>query len=211
MLKTHVKASAVTNLTDARYFAALGVEWIGFNFDKAADTSIHPHTVIAIKEWIEGVKLVGEFHQHSMEEVLKVIEMIGLDAIQFNSIPNMPVSNIPVLQEIVINASTTVDNLKKIYREQSPHVHSFLLNFKKNGYKWEMLEKRNPIFIQSIRQLCPAHPTFIGIDFSPENVNAVLKAFSPYGIEVQGGQEEKTGYKSFDDLDTIFEALEADD
>ncbi len=61
MLKTLVKASNITNLTDARYFSALEVEWLGYHLEKGAETYIEPQNIIAIKEWVEGPKTVGEF------------------------------------------------------------------------------------------------------------------------------------------------------
>jgi len=50
MLKIKVKASQITNLTDARYFAAWEVEWLGFNFDEGSAHYIPPVEMKAIKE-----------------------------------------------------------------------------------------------------------------------------------------------------------------
>ena len=66
MLKTKIKANSITNLTDARYFAAWEVEWLGFNLNPGE--SIALQQVPAIKDWVDGVKIVGELSQPSPEE-----------------------------------------------------------------------------------------------------------------------------------------------
>ena len=61
MLKIKVKASQITNLTDARYFAAKEVEWLSFNFREGAENYIDPMKARAMFEWVEGPRIVGEF------------------------------------------------------------------------------------------------------------------------------------------------------
>ena len=82
MLKTNVKASSVTNLTDARYFAAWEVAWLGFNFDAGSDRYIQPQLMKAIREWVDGVKAVGEFNMQAPEEIRAAAELLALDAVQ---------------------------------------------------------------------------------------------------------------------------------
>ena len=57
MLKTKVKASSITNLTDARYFAAWGVNWLGFDLRQGSDTYVQPQLVHAIKGGLMVLKL----------------------------------------------------------------------------------------------------------------------------------------------------------
>ena len=82
MLKTRIKASQVTNLTDSRYFAAREVEWLGFNLDAGTENFIHPQNIKAIKEWLEGPKIVGEFGMQDSNEIKAAIDFLGLDVIQ---------------------------------------------------------------------------------------------------------------------------------
>ena len=41
-LRTKIKISSLNNLTEARFYAAAGVEWIGFNFDPLHALFIEP-------------------------------------------------------------------------------------------------------------------------------------------------------------------------
>ena len=49
MLKKRVKAGSVTHLTDARYFAAWDVEFIGFCFDPESSDYISPRMPLPSK------------------------------------------------------------------------------------------------------------------------------------------------------------------
>ena len=50
---------SITNLTDARYFSAWEVEWLGFNLSQGEENAISPLQVAAMREWVEGPKIVG--------------------------------------------------------------------------------------------------------------------------------------------------------
>ena len=121
MLKIKVKASQVTNLTDARYFAAWEVEWLGFNFDQGSEHYIQPQSMKAIKEWVEGVQVVGEFSLASAEDINSAIELLDLDAVQVGMFTETSVleaiNGAPVIKEIVISpemdAARLEEELKK--------------------------------------------------------------------------------------------------
>lgn len=53
MLNRKVIATEVTNLTDARYFAARGIDYLLFDLDK-----ISLEQILEIKEWVEGPELL---------------------------------------------------------------------------------------------------------------------------------------------------------
>jgi len=53
MLKIKVIADNILNLTDARYFAAYGVDYLVFNQEE-----IPPQTIREIKDWVEGVSIL---------------------------------------------------------------------------------------------------------------------------------------------------------
>jgi len=112
MLKTRVKASQITNLTDARYFAAWEVEWLGFNFDKGSENYIQPQVMKAIKEWVEGPKMVGEFSFSSAEDIRIAKEMLELDMVQVGMFVEeetfKALDGIPVIKEIFIEIFSTI-------------------------------------------------------------------------------------------------------
>lgn len=60
MLSVEVKLNGVTTLHQARYGAGIGVNYIGFPVGSKAPYRVTPEEFAAIKEWIEGPKLVIE-------------------------------------------------------------------------------------------------------------------------------------------------------
>ena len=60
MLKTKVKVGKVTNLSDARYCAGMGVDMLGFSIGLAHD-SIDPKKYKEITEWVSGPDFVLEW------------------------------------------------------------------------------------------------------------------------------------------------------
>ena len=73
MLSKIVKAGSITNLTDARFFAAYDVDFIGFNFDPKSPDYISPQNALAIKGWITGPKIVAEFANQDIENIKNII------------------------------------------------------------------------------------------------------------------------------------------
>ena len=120
MLKTKVKASSVTNLTDARYFAAFEVEWLGFNLESGSENSVSPQFVNAVKDWVDGVKIIGEFGLASPDEIKLAVQSMNLDEVQvgmFTSLNEViELGEIPVLKEIIIDRETSENGLNEILK-----------------------------------------------------------------------------------------------
>jgi phosphoribosylanthranilate isomerase len=211
MLKTKVKATAVTNLTDARYFAAWEVAWLGFNFNTGEDTYIPPQTMKAIKEWVDGVKIIGEFGLQPAEDIMAAVDLLELDAVQLDTfaatetLQFLHQQEVPVIKEMVLAEASELNQLEPQLQEQSTYVDYFLLNFDKNGIQWSSLHSQE---IEQLKYLSERYPVLLSIGISGEEVLEMLDTVSIAGISVRGGEEEKVGFKSFDELDDIFEALE---
>lgn len=207
MLKTRIKASQITNLTDARYFAAREVEWLGFNLDAGTENFVHPHNIKAIKEWLEGPKIVGEFGMQDSSEIIAAIEFLNLDAIQVgmyadtNALASQSVS---IIKEIVMEKTTDYNELSRVLETNSANVDAFLLNFSKNNIFWKNLASNKNI----LHDLCHKFKIILSIGFEFAELNEILDSMQIYGLSLTGGMEEKVGYKSFDELDEILDALE---
>lgn len=82
MLKIKVKASVVINFIDVCYFVVWEVEWLGFNFDIGVVDYIFFVNMEAICEWVDGVKIFGEFNLQANDEILGVVDMFKFDVVQ---------------------------------------------------------------------------------------------------------------------------------
>jgi len=210
MLKTKVKASSITNLTDARYFAAWEVEWLGFNLEAGSEDYIEPKNMNAIVEWVDGVKIVGEFNLADLEAVRSAMEVLGIEQVQLGPFTDhntlKAISELlPVMQEVVVEKGESLDACRPVFDQNAELVELFILNFDKNGIDWPYIQNH---YLEELQQLAREHPILLSLNFNEKNIESVLEAIQPAGINVKGGEEEKVGYKSYDELDEIFEQIE---
>lgn len=211
MLKTKVKASSVTNLTDARYFAAWGTEWLGFNLNTGSEYYIQPNTMKAIKEWVDGVKVVGEFDLQGAEEILAAADMLELDAVQVGTFSTQETlqalheQEVPVIKEVVVQDTGEFGAIVAQLQAQEAWVSYFLFDFQKSGITWPALLEDG---LAELKDLAQTYPVLVAMDVDGQQLNAMLEELPVKGISVRGGAEEKVGYKSFDELDELFEAIE---
>lgn len=210
MLKIKVKASSITNLTDARYFAAREVEWLGFPLGQAG-SGIDPATVKAIMEWLDGVTFVGEFELSTASEIREVGSMVGMETVQvgmFTPVVDVQqLKGLTVVKEVIVEPSASETELADHLEMYAPHVEFFLLNFSKSGISWGDVQGGSPITISFLQATCEKYKVLLEMDCAAESIGAVLEKIQPEGLSFVGGEEEAVGVKSFDDLDELLDEI----
>jgi phosphoribosylanthranilate isomerase len=207
-----VKAGNIANLTDARYFAARDVKFLGFCLDEANETFVNPIVVKAMKEWIEGPQLVGEFGMQSQEEIQNLIKEIGLTAVQLSPFTiaygEELRKEVVVIREIIVEKTTTASEFWEMAEKFGSTSDYLLLDFEKNNIAWNDLIRHPEISIELLQRTCQKYKVFLSLIFKPQQIDAILNILQPTGIAMNGSEEEKVGLKSFDEIDEIFDALE---
>ena len=193
MLKTKIIASSITNLTDARYFAAWGVEGIGFDLNVNSPNFVSPAQVHAFKDWISGPLTIGQFDGlQRQEEVNELIKSLDLDAVQLSPFAPLDwIFDVPVYREVLLNGS-----------ESLPEGDHFIL---KSDSAYSDLD------MKTLAAICASKSCFIDFILSPKEHDLLLSTMSFSGYILRGGAEEKVGFKSFDQIDEIMEILEIED
>jgi phosphoribosylanthranilate isomerase len=210
MLKRKVKINAVTNLTDARYFAAWEVDWMGFCLAEGEEDYVSPQMVAAMMEWLDGLQFVGEFGMETAAEIKKLVEELQLKAIQLPFLSGLDVAmaldDYTLFKEIVFDKSFDTGFIQPVLEQFESYVDAFVFDFSKNDVALaDMLD--NEAFLASLKGFCETYPVWLFGNFGPEEWNQLLEIVNPEGICMKGGDEEKVGYKSFDELDEVFEDL----
>ena len=210
MLKTKIKAGSITNLTDARYFAAWGVDWLGFDLVKGSENNLADQDVLTIKEWVDGVSFIGEVGLLDDLSVTEQIKTLGLEGIQFGqfsevaAIRSLPESMMRI-QERVVEYVSQLKSLADWIVARQDWVDAFLLDFSKNGICWPDLDDAHRF---DLKELCSRFPILLAMDVEPSQMTEIIELLNPLGFELKGGEEEKIGFKSFDNIDEIFEEIE---
>lgn len=194
MLKIQILAAEVSNLTDARYFAAWGVDYVSFNCNQGEDNFIEENKLIEIKDWIEGPKFLANFigldEAPFMEEL---VDRLGLEGLVLG--PFTPEATINAIDaEIIFQEYIEKDALELMDQFQSKSaIHQSVIPIVKTT-----LAKASDFFSKEV---------FLDIeDLNIEMVSRIINE-SQCGIVLRGGDEEKVGLKSFDFLDEVFELL----
>ncbi len=80
-----IKFGAVTNLTDARYAAAVYADWIGFRLDPAHPRYVDPAKAKEIIDWISGSSIVAELGNLLPTDMQAALEVLQIDTVQVSS------------------------------------------------------------------------------------------------------------------------------
>lgn len=207
-----IKANSVQNLTDARYFAAWNVTWMGFSLEPGTEHYCAPKDVQEIKEWVVGPKFVGEFGLSQTEqEIRAAVELLQLDAVQVPTYADTALltalQDLTVIKEYVLGSWSDLPQVQEHCRQFSDLVPYFYLNAERGGLSWANLQE-NPAQLELLRQLCEEYAILLSVHCPPTELGALIDQIAPHALNVQGGEEEVVGMKSFDDLDAFFETLE---
>ncbi|MEY2793852.1 MAG: hypothetical protein RJA76_1844 [Bacteroidota bacterium] len=196
MLKTQVKVTGITNLSDARYCAGMGVEMLGFPFPDLEVAKFNE-----IKSWLAGVSIVGEFASKNIEEIKQLVKEYQPDKIQVTEkidLIALQELGLPILQKIDISTS----NLPNAFALNAPAVETFVLECTDMA-DYEGLKS-------SIEIWAAQYPIILSFDISEDDLIDWVDNSSIKGIEVQSGVEDRPGFRDFSDLMSILEQLELD-
>lgn len=82
-LKTIVKVSHISNLSDARYCAGMGVDMVGFQVIPGTEHYMPPERFQDIRGWISGPGIVAEMYElNTAAQVVSVLETYAPDYLE---------------------------------------------------------------------------------------------------------------------------------
>ena len=196
MLKTQVKVSSIANLSDARYCAGMGVDWLGFPLQ---EISLERFT--EIRNWLAGVQIVGEFTKASADQIKEMVAIYQPDVIEIDSSVSLV-----AIQEIatpkILRVNIDSDNLPAIFTASAPYVTHFLLV----GDSPDSLTGMEA----SVEIWAAQYSIILGLEIPDDDLEEWVEQSSIQGIGLVAGQEDRPGFRDFTDLITILEKLETE-
>ncbi|HCS19502.1 MAG TPA: hypothetical protein DIW47_02880 [Bacteroidetes bacterium] len=84
--RSRIKFGSITNLTDARYAAAVYADWLGFCFIPGHSRYIEPIKAKEIIDWLSGPKMVAELGSLMPETMMSALEILMIDTVQVNDL-----------------------------------------------------------------------------------------------------------------------------
>lgn len=206
-LSTFVKISQVNNLSDARYCAGMGVAMLGFNLEPGTVHYVAPEKFRELSEWVAGVSFVAEFSQASPDTIIRLLPEYPVDYLQTDIAEHLePLQKIglPLILRIPVSSATSVESVEKIVAEHQDQVAFFILESE------SQLGLPKPL-MDNILSLSTQFPLVVDLGGNSDTIQQMLKAYPLKGIALKGGEEIRAGYKDFEELADILEALEVDD
>jgi len=205
MLNRTVKISNVTNLSDARYCAGMGVEMLGFSIDEDSPNYISPKKFEDICSWLAGVNLVAETAQTDPQAII-------------NALSNYPVHSVQVETPGLLNYLRSELNLPMILRISADLYDADDISSIFSRYEGEvsyfLLESDNEVslteeWMHVLGNQATEYPVLVGFGLDNETmVSELTERFPNIGIALRGSEEIRPGYKDFGSMMDILEALE---
>lgn len=187
-LRTLVKVGSISNLSDARYCAGMGVDFLGFRVIEGQTNAIPAKLYQEIRGWVTGPQMVAEIYG--------ITDPAGIG-------------------EIVENFQPDYLELGCEEFEKVGHALTlpFILSVKNNEPLPTMSLTPAYIIVSSatdnLTRFIPDHDVLLVVKNTRE-LNEALTHTGVSGVCLHGGIEIKPGLKTYDELADILEALEAE-
>ena len=193
MIETPVKVSGINSLTDARYCAGMGVQYLGIQFNDLTKT-LSPLEFKSIRAWIEGIEWVGEYGGNSAEELKKLAAEYEL---QFWEIG-----------QISLAAELKNEGFRLGFKLENPtDVIPDHRLFEYLSMPWSVKDSAT-----SSAGLIGFQTTEIPILFSGissiADLRRAMEQYPGYGFHFQSGEEERPGWMDLSALQDMLEVLE---
>lgn len=214
MLAAPVLASGITHLTDARYFAAWEVNYLAFPLGAGNPESISWDYLNALREWVEGPEIVaelGEVTDVSAWVAELTAQNIGIALLSTAAPASAPeilkAGGVRALVRIPVEGYQSADDVAEAVAGY-PAAEAVVLDFESGGVTWTDLAAGHPFGVAELQTILAQKACLLRIDVAGTDPKEIVNQLPTVGFAVRGSSEEKVGYKSFDDLDDLFEGLE---
>ncbi len=210
-MKYKIKASGLSNLTDARYFNALPADYLGFCFDIMEDHVIGLEEAKEIASWLPDAPLVAEFGNHQdKQEIMHIIQELDFQSIQLPLEKALEEKNIfflPIIPQIIVNSVEALekafDESRRWKKSDTPQV----LSLQGELADWNKIKEIED-GIYFIKRVARRREIFLEMNFTKENINEILSETGAQGISLIGIKEERPGWSMVDDFDDLIQQLE---
>lgn len=188
-LARFVKVGNISNLSDARYCAGMGVDLLGFRTISGHENYIAPKQFQEVRGWVTGPKVVAEIYgfgnQGDLEGILENYRPDLLE-LSYDELGKLQSAPIPLI--VRVSGKDVASMLTHPLRNNIAYI--LIVDFKNEG---EVIDDI-PVMIE---------PRGYSID-------AINPRYAAYGIALNGSAEIRPGLKSYEDLADILEKLDID-
>ena len=206
-LRSFVKISAVTNLSDARYCAGMYVNLIGFDLEENSKNFTSSQKFKEITGWLSGIDFVAEFESTHPEKILTLVQ-------EYNGI-NFIETKEEIYLRMLVNSSFGIILKKELSTEEDlDDLIAKAQFFKDFGVVLHLVSDSLDLdssIIEKLKTLASSVDLLLGFGIEPDTIGEILEDTGIKGIALECGEEIKPCLKDFDRLAEIFEVLEIEE
>ena len=187
-------------LSDARFAAAEGFEFLAFAIDPSWASFPGMAKLKEISGWVSGPRLVGQFPAGTPVSVIHdAVNFLGLEAVELAH----PIESslrekldLPIIVRVPWELPSDV---------ASAYLQESMLVLLESDMPFHLLAQMP--HASEFQALCQQYDMILSCNFNPENLAHALEDWAPYGIALHGGEEERPGWYNYEQLQEITEIL----
>lgn len=195
-----IKLGNITNLSDARFAAAAGIEYMGFCFDTNNSNYIPPVKAKQIIDWTSGCFIIAEFGNQTLNEIIAITEMLNIDIVEVNN-NLLPQDLIQIDKPIIKKLDLSILDQKSFQSQLDEFSNTI------DGFHLYASNEKISMTDEQLQGICANNKIIWGLNTSSKTINSIIDTYHPYALNILGGDEEKTGVKDFDELNSMLEVL----
>ena len=196
-LKTKVKVGNITNLSDARYCAGMGVDMLGFAIGGAGGQGVGATKFKEITDWISGPEFVLELPEKTNDGISEQykVSLIELSASE--------ISNLNLLkseQHFIIRLD--LNNWKQNKKDLLKNIDKIKYVIVTNSLSLNEHEAK-----RIVAEMAVDFSVLLGFEIPVHLLDDYLR-WPIAGLALNGSEETSPGIKDYDHLSAILEKLE---
>lgn len=198
-LKTKVKVGNITNLSDARYCAGMGVDLLGFNISEVNRQGIGASRFKEITDWISGPEFVLELPEGSVDGIsekynVSLIELSASEISKLNSLKSE--------QQFIIRID--LHDWKQHKKDLLRNIEAIKYLIVFNSHSFHDHEMKS-----IVTEIASDFSVLLGFEINVQLLDEYLR-WPIAGLALNGTEETSPGIKDYDHLSSILEQLEID-
>lgn len=202
-----LKVCGITELEDARYLAGAGANYLGFVQHEDSPRYAPPSLAGDIIEWVHGPTPVGVFVNDGADTINAAVEEAGFELAQLHGQEPPHVVeqvNCPVIKAIHVRHDASSDQLRTLFERYEEVAEYFLLDTHDASVWGGTGESFN---WRVARDLSAEYSIFLAGGIDADNVRRAVETMRPSAVDLSSSLEEVPGEKSFEKIDTFFDAF----
>ncbi len=192
MKKPVIYVNRITNLSDARYCAGMGVDMLGFVVNPDHVDYVSPSSYREMIGWIAGPKRVAEITSMENIHLEEVVSNYKPDLLHISS----TFIGLHNFQKLSLIVEVAFENWSSFHAIPAIFIDYLLITH---------LPAAAPQKLNSQKGDCPI---LLSLDKEADAVIEILQRYGASGFTLQGSHELAPGLKDYDHLSRILEELE---